>query len=67
MSLVEFKPLTGITLWNSKGKIQAIKLSEREYQYRLPASNKGEVYELRGMLKFPVKSGLQICVSALSR
>ncbi|MCU4577220.1 hypothetical protein KTJ34_07250 [Acinetobacter courvalinii] len=63
----DFKPLTGMTLWSSKGKIQTIQKSAREYQYRLPASKKGEVYELRGMLKFPAKSGLQICVSALSR
>lgn len=60
------KPLTGLTLWDSKGIVQAKKLSDRKYQYKLPLPKQGEGYTLRGILKFPAKGGFQVCVSALT-
>lgn len=60
------KPLTGMTIWSPKGMVRATKISDREYQYQLPKLKQGELYELRGKLKHPVKGGFQICVTALS-
>ncbi|MEG2358850.1 hypothetical protein [Acinetobacter sp.] len=60
------KPLTGLQLWSPKGRVQAIRLSDAKYQYKLPALKKGEFYELRGILKPPAQGGFKICVSALS-
>ncbi|MEG2723291.1 MAG: hypothetical protein RR944_11295 [Acinetobacter sp.] len=59
-------PLTGLQLWSPKGRVQAIRLSDAKYQYKLPALKKGEFYELRGILKPPAQGGFKICVSALS-
>lgn len=60
------KPLTGMTIWSPKGVVKATKLSDRKYQYQLSRLKQGQFYELRGVLKYPVKGGLQICVNALS-
>ncbi|AYA04213.1 hypothetical protein BEN74_16340 [Acinetobacter sp. WCHAc010034] len=60
------KPLTGLQLWSPKGRVQATRLSDTRYQYKLPVLKKGENYVLRGILKPPAQSGFKICVSALS-
>ena len=60
------KPLTGLQLWSPKSRVQAARLSDAKYQYKLPALKKGEFYELRGILKPPAQGGFKICVSALS-
>lgn len=62
----DYKALTGLLLWSPKGRVQETRLADKKYQYKLQALPTGEVYELRGMLKYPAKSGFQICVSALS-
>lgn len=64
---LDSKPFTGLQLWSPKGQVKATRLSDTKYRYELPTLNKGEIYELRGILKHPAKSGFQICVSALSR
>lgn len=60
------KPLTGLQLWSPAGRVTATQLSDTKYQYELSSLKKGEAYELRGILKSPVKGGFRICVSALS-
>ena len=60
------KPLTGLQLWSPAGRVKATQLSDTKYQYRLMPLKKGDVYELRGILKFPAKGGFKICVSVLS-
>lgn len=61
----DFKPLTGLSVKSPQGQVQVTKLSERKYRYQLSSLTDGEFYVLSGVLKYPVKGGLQICVSAL--
>ena len=60
------KPLTGLQLWSPVGRVKTIRLSDTKYQFRLKPLKKGDVYELRGILKSPAQGGFRICVSALS-
>lgn len=59
------QPITGLSVWSPNGRIKAHKISERKYEFQLPTLKDNRNYELRGVLKYPVNRGLQVCVQAL--